>query len=188
MTFEVQIAGQGMVIDQQLDDYVTKKVSKLERYLNGIQEARVDLKHAETAREANDRYVAQITIRGKGFTLRVEERKDNIRSAIDSALDKSKRRIESYKGKRFNARGDGSSLATDALEAIEAEYAEEEVTEIARRKRFYLTPMDEGEALEQMKLLDHEDFFIFYNVATNSASVLYRRRDDSYGLIDTQLS
>lgn len=184
---EVQIAGQGLVIDENLADFVTKKALKLERYLNGIQEVRVDLLHAKSARDANDRFVAQITIRGKGFTLRAEERTDNIRSAFDSSIDKIQRRIEHYKGKRFQPRGDGTSLASDALNAMEADYAEEEVAEIARRKKFQLTPMDELEALEQMKLLGHEDFFVFFNVATNSTSVLYRRRDQSYGLIDTEM-
>ncbi|NMC81008.1 MAG: hypothetical protein GYA59_16730, partial [Chloroflexi bacterium] len=51
-------------------------------------------------------------------------------------------------------------------------------------KRFTLVPMDETEALEQMALLGHENFFIFYNVDTNAINVLYRRRDDTYGLIE----
>jgi putative sigma-54 modulation protein len=58
---------------------------------------------------------------------------------------------------------------------------------IARRKRFTLVPMDETEAIEQMELLGHEDFFVFYNIDTNSVNVLYRRRDNTYGLIETEI-
>jgi putative sigma-54 modulation protein len=58
---------------------------------------------------------------------------------------------------------------------------------IARRKQFVLTPMDEAEALEQMSLLGHEDFFVFYNARTNAVNVLYRRRDGTYGLIETEI-
>ena len=47
--------------------------------------------------------------------------------------------------------------------------------------------MDENEAIEQMALIAHEDFFIFYNVNTNSINVLYRRRDGDYGLIEPKL-
>jgi putative sigma-54 modulation protein len=55
---------------------------------------------------------------------------------------------------------------------------------IVRRKQFVLHPMDELEALEQMSLLGHETFFVFYNANTNSINVLYRRRDGAYGLIE----
>jgi len=55
---------------------------------------------------------------------------------------------------------------------------------IVRRKTFTLTPMDEQEALEQLLLLGHEDFFVFYNAETSKVNVLYRRRDGTYGLID----
>ncbi len=54
---------------------------------------------------------------------------------------------------------------------------------IARRKRFTLVPMDEIEAVEQMKLLGHENFFIFYNANTSEFNVLYRRLDGTYGII-----
>lgn len=58
---------------------------------------------------------------------------------------------------------------------------------ITRRKTFTLVPMDEMEALEQMKALGHENFFVFYNINTNSVNVLYQRRDGTYGLIETRL-
>ena len=58
---------------------------------------------------------------------------------------------------------------------------------IARRKKFFLIPMDEAEALEQMSLLGHENFFIFYNAQSNAVNVLYRRRDGSFGLIEPEV-
>jgi putative sigma-54 modulation protein len=64
---------------------------------------------------------------------------------------------------------------------------DEETPVIVKRKRFVLTPMDEYEAIEQMKLLGHEDFFIFYNVNTSGINVLYKRRDQSYGLIEPEV-
>jgi putative sigma-54 modulation protein len=59
---------------------------------------------------------------------------------------------------------------------------------IARRKKFVLYPMDEIEALEQMSLLGHENFFIFFNMNTSSVNVLYTRRDGTYGLIETEMA
>jgi putative sigma-54 modulation protein len=59
---------------------------------------------------------------------------------------------------------------------------------VVRRKKFLLTPMDDAEAIEQMALLGHESFFVFYNGRTNAVNVLYRRRDGAYGLIETEVA
>ena len=55
---------------------------------------------------------------------------------------------------------------------------------IVRRKQFALRPMDEWEAIEQMELLGHNNFFVFYNAQTEKINVLYKRHDGSLGLID----
>ncbi len=188
MTLEIEIYGRGMDISDHLRDYVDKKVSKLDRYLPDIEEVRVDLAYVKSARSAADRQVAQITLRGKGFILRSEERADDIFAALDTALDKMQRRIERYKGKHFRGRGDGRSAA----EVVAAPVLEEEETGelgpiIVRRKHFPLSPMDELEAIEQMSLLGHENFFIFYNVNTSTVNVLYRRRDGNFGLIEPEI-
>jgi putative sigma-54 modulation protein len=184
MAQEVEIYGRNMEVTDRINDYVTKKVSKLDRFLPGIEEARVEVSYVKSARSAADRQVAQITIRGKGFILRSEERADDILSAFDTALEKIQRRIERYKGKRNRGRGDGRSAADLVPEVAEEEESSELGPVIARRKRFTLVPMDELEALEQMSLLGHEMFFVFYNINTNAINVLYRRRDGSYGLIE----
>jgi putative sigma-54 modulation protein len=190
MALEVQISAQGFDLDNKLHDYVNKKAVKLDRFLNGIREAHVDLKYSESMRDANDRFSAQITIHGKGYSLRTEERTADARSAFDSALDKMARRITSYKGRRFSVRGDGTSLSDVAadLASPAAESMDDELPAIARRKKLALLPMDEAEAIEQMRLLDHEDFFLFFNMETSAVNLLYRRRDGSYGLIETELA
>jgi len=189
MTLEVEVNGRNMDVTDRIRKYVDTKVSKLDRYLPGIEEARVEVAYIKSARSASDRQVAQITVRGKGFVLRSEERADDIFAALDTALDKMQRRIERYKGKRHRGRGDGRSAAEVVAEEVEE--AEEESGElgpvIARRKRFVLHPMDEFEALEQMSLLGHESFFVFYNANTQKINVLYRRRDGTYGLIEPEV-
>lgn len=188
MALDVEIFGRNMDVTDRLEEYVTGKVSKLDRYLGDLDEARVDLSYVKSARSASDRQVAQITLFGKGFILRTEERADDIFSAVDTALAKMQRQIERYKGKRFRGRGDGRSVAKSVLEEmILEEGLEEETPVIVRRKRFTLIPMDEIEAVEQMKLLGHENFFVFYNANTSNINVLYRRRDGTYGLIEPEL-
>lgn len=186
MTLEVEIFGRNLDITERIQDYVDKKVSRLDRYLSSIEEVRVDLAYVKSARSAADRQVAQITIRGRGYILRVEERADDIFTALDSAISKMQRRIERYKGKHSRGRGDGQSVAEFVSEREEEEMDETPI--IVRRKHFLLTPMDEMEAIEQMVLLGHDDFFVFFNANTNAIGVLYKRRDGKYGLIEPEVA
>ena len=186
MTLDVEIYARGMDVTERIRDYVTKKVSKLDRFLSGIEEARVDLAYIKSARSAEDRQVAQITVRGKGIMLRAEERSEDLFTAFDAAVDKIQRRIERFKGKHHHGRGDGRSAA-EVAPTPEEETTGELGPVIARRKHFALIPMDEMEALEQMILLGHDNFFVFYNAITNTINVLYRRRDGTYGLIEPEV-
>ena len=186
MATKIDIFTKNIKMTERLEEYVNKKVTKLYRYLNDIDETRVDLSYLKSARNASDRQVAQITIRGKGFILRTEERADDIFAAIDELVEKMQRQIARLKGKRQRGRGDGTPLSELAAELPEYE-EKEDVPEITRRKTFSLIPMDELEAIEQMKMLGHEDFFVFYNMNTESINILYHRRDGRYGIIEPKL-
>lgn len=189
MTQNIEIVGRDFEVTDRITDYITKKVTKLDRHLSMIDETRIELSYIKSARSALDRYVAQMTVRGKGFILRSEERADDIRAAIDIALEKLDRQVSRYKGKHFNNRGDGKSAAevVDVSPEFLAELESEEPPVIVRRKKFDLIPMAEEEAIEQMKLLGHDNFFVFYNAKIGAVNVLYRRRDGTYGLIEPQV-
>jgi putative sigma-54 modulation protein len=186
MAAKIDVFGRNLDVTDRINEYVTKKVTRLDRFLNDIDETRVDLEFNKTARNASDRQIAQITIRGKGILLRAEERADDIFTAFDAALDKISRRIERFKGKHYHGRGDGTP-ASEVGQEMTAPVENEEAVTIARRKEFTLVPMDENEAIEQMLLLGHENFFIFYNVNSNAINVLYKRRDGSFGLIEPKI-
>src|SRR5574339_840540 len=185
MANKVETLARNMRLTDNVREYVEKKAGKLERFLQEIDEIRIELSHAKSARSALDRQVAQITFHGKGFILRSEERADDIHAAFDAALDKIQRQIDRYKGKHYRGRGDGRSAA----EVVEAEDLPVDETGellplIGRRKKFVVLPMTEDEAVEQMRLLGHDNFFIFFNAEQNSIQVLYRRRNGTYGLIE----
>jgi putative sigma-54 modulation protein len=187
MTVQVAIKVRNLELNERLKDYVHKKASRLDRYLDAIDSVQVDLTYLKSARSASDRQVAQLTARGKGVLLRAEERSDDIFSSFDAVLEKVERQAERFKGKHWRNRGDGRTAAQAAPDAPEEAAGDREGRDIVRRKRFPLSPMDEAEALEQMSLLGHEDFFIFLNTATNQINVLYRRRDGGYGLIEPEI-
>jgi putative sigma-54 modulation protein len=181
MSAKTDIFVKDMDLSEDISSYIDKKVIRLDRHLKQIDETRIDLAFAKTARDPNYRYVAQITLRGRGFILRAEERSSDIKSAIDSVLGKIERQIERYKGKKFKTKS-GATPASELLQARDEE--KQQAPLIVRRKKFRLSPMDEMEAIEQMNLLGHEDFFLFMNAGTNTLNVLYKRRDGSYGLIE----
>jgi putative sigma-54 modulation protein len=188
MAVKVEINTHNLDLSDRLRDYVTSKVSKLDRYLDVLEDAKVDLSYAKTARDASDRQVAQLTVRGKGVLLRAEERTDDIFASVDAVLDKIGRQIERYKGRRWRKRGDGRSATDAGSRAVFSEEVEAEPEgAIVRRKQFLLTPMDVEEAIEQMELLSHDQFFVFLNVDTNQTNILYRRRDGTLGLIETEI-
>jgi putative sigma-54 modulation protein len=188
MAVNVEINVRNLELNDRLEDYVNKKVSKLDKYLDILEEAKMDLNYAKSARSASDRQVAQLTVRGKGVLLRAEERTDDIFASVDAVLDKIYRQIERYKGRRWRSRGDGRSAADFAINMVSQSTESNELSEtIVRRKRLPLSPMDEHEAVEQMSLLSHENFFVFLNVETNEVNVLYRRLDGSLGLIETEI-
>ncbi len=185
MTEKIETVARNMRLTDNVRDYVEKKVAKLDRHLQEIDEIRVEVSHAKSARSATDRQVAQITAHGKRFILRTEERADDIHAAFDTALDKMMRQVERYKGKHYHGRGDGRTAA----DVVEEDLPVDEETGqllplIGRRKKFIVLPMNEDEAIEQMRLLGHDNFFIFFNAEKNSIQILYRRRNGTYGLIE----
>lgn len=184
MTQKIETVARNMRLTDNVRDYVEKKAAKLERFLQEIDEIRVELSHIKSARSALDRQVAQITVHGKGFILRSEERADDIHAAFDAALEKVQRQIDRYKGKHYHGRGDGRSAAEVLEEDLPVDDTGELLPLIARRKKFIVLPMNEDEAVEQMRLLGHDNFFIFFNAEQNSIQVLYRRRNGTYGLIE----
>ncbi len=195
MTVAVEIFARDTNVSNSLREYIEKKVSRLDRYLPSLTAARVDVAEAKNARSATDRQVAQLTVRMRGVVLRAEETSDDMFAAVDAVLDKMQRQIKRYKGKRWLNRSNGNGAEAQAEAVLEAEEeAEMEAGDepepagiIARRKRFTVAPMNEEEALEQMQLLGHTSFFVFYNADINRINVLYRRNDGSFGLIEPEI-
>ncbi len=172
MTQKIETVVHNMRLTDNVRDYVEKKAAKLERFLQEIDEIRVELSHIKSARSALDRQVAQITVHGKGFILRSEERGDDIHAAFDIALEKVQRQIDRYKGKHYHGRGDGRSAAEVMEEDLPVDETGELLPLIARRKKFIVFPMNEDEAVEQMRLLGHDNFFVFFNAEQNSTGFI----------------
>jgi putative sigma-54 modulation protein len=189
---QIQIHSRNVRVDDNLQDYVEKRLSKLDKYLPGIAEVKLDLAQ-ERQKKGGERAIAQLTVRDtKGTILRAEEKKQTeISAAVDMAIDKIYRQISRYKGKQRRRSG-------ERFEDLEPEFAtaemppvthdeEEEETGILRRKRVDLFPMSEDEAVDQMELLGH-DFFMFFNAGTGKVNVVYRRENGGFGVLEPNVA
>ena len=186
---DLQINVHNMEMTPRLENYVEKKTARLDRYMPNLGEVRVDLTE-QKARNAVERQVAQITVRDtRGTVLRAEERSSDIFAAIDTVIDKLYRQIKRYQGKRRRSRRSGADdwSEMEPLPLADEVAVDDVDASIVRRKRFPLMPMSPEEAIDQMELLGH-DFFVFFSVEDETTNVVYRRRDNTYGLLQPELS
>ena len=190
---EIVVRGRNVTVTERMEEYVEKKIGKLERYLPIIDEARMELSQEET-RSAQHRMIAQLTVRSRGKVLRAEERDQDLFAAIDLVAEKMQRQITRFKDRLYSkgqmrgaetVRVPETAEAVAAVEAV-AEAEVEPVGSIVRTKTFLVTPMNPEEAIEQMELLGH-DFFVFFNSDVDGINVLYRRRSGDYGLLQPEL-
>jgi len=179
---DIQIKSRNIEVNDQLRAQIEKKVSKLERFMPSIDEARVELGVQQT-KSAGDRQIVQLTLRANNTILRAEERASDVYTSLDNALEKMTRQIERYKGRHWRSQ---NRTATEPVE-VEEQQAEEDVDLIVRRKTFQTRPMTVEEAIEQMELLGH-DFFVFFDATTRAFCVVYRRKDSGYGLLLPELA
>ena len=170
----LEVNGKGLQVSEYLEDIVTKKASKLERYFKKDTTVYVTLSIEKS------RHICEVTVPFDGVTLRAEEASGDMYQSIDASLKKLERQIRRHRT-RLEKR------LRPAEETMAPVFYEEEVDEVeaqlVRRKQFTVKPMDIEEAKLQMELLGHE-FFLFKNTETDSICVLYRRKDGDLGLLE----
>ena len=192
---ELQIRTKNFELTESVRGYVERKVGRIGRHLPAASRVLVDLS-SEHVRSQGQRVVAQLTLDINGVVLRGEERGHNVMAALDAAVDLLDRRIDRYKGKSYRVeqtkravrRGQGLPDQLEEADAPGAAEAEEESgprAAVVKSKSFPIKPMAVDEAIFQMEMLGH-DFFLFLNSEVGAYNVLYRRRDNAYGLIQPE--
>jgi putative sigma-54 modulation protein len=180
------IRGENIEVTPAIRDYVEKKIGKLERYFTETPNAQV---HVNLKVYNDKKSKVEVTIPMTQLVLRAEEVNDDMYAAIDLIADKLERQIRKHKTKvnrKLREKGGLTSMFKVQEENKDAAAEENEPElEIVRTKHFDLKPMDSEEAILQMNLLGH-NFFVFTNAETHNTSVVYRRKDGRYGLIEAQ--
>ena len=138
----------------------------------------------------NGNHIAEITVPAKGILLRAQESTKDMYSSIDLVIEKIERQVHKYKTKlmkrKYNNFRELPAEAAPAVEPIPAQAEAEEDFRIIRNKSFTMNPMTPEEAILQMNLLNH-DFFVFFDTDFGGVSVVYRRNDGNYGLLEPKL-
>ena len=170
------ISGKNLDITEGLRSAIEEKIGKLERYFTDTTEVYVTL-----STEKN-RQKIEITIPMKGSIIRAEEVSSDMYVSIDLVEEVIERQLRKYKNKLIDKEQNAAHLSQSF---IEADDFEDEDIQIIRSKKFAMKPMDPEEACVQMELLGH-NFFVFRNSETDEVNVVYKRKGNTYGLIEPE--
>ena len=170
------ISGKNLDITEGLRSAIEEKIGKLERYFTDTTEVHVTL-----STEKN-RQKIEITIPMKGSIIRAEEVSSDMYVSIDLVEEVIERQLRKYKNKLIDKDQNAAHLSQSFIEADD--YEEEDI-QIIRSKKFAMKPMDPEEACVQMELIGH-NFFVFRNSETDEVNVVYKRKGNTYGLIEPE--
>ena len=171
---QIFLTGRNLEVTEALRRYAEEKVGRLHKYLEKITSAHIVLSVQKY------RQIAEVTLRVRDLTIRGEESTTDLYSSIDLVVEKVERQLQRYKGKILN-HASRSGRSQDSAGSLEAD----EGPRVVKTKRFAIKPMSLDEAILQMDLLGHS-FYVFRNAQSDEVNVVYRRREDTYGLIEPE--
>ncbi len=175
---KLNIRGEKISITSSMKAYVTEKLSKLDKYFENPEEINANI----LVRIKGLEQIVEVTALTKKFTLRAEESNDDFYKAVDLVVTKLERQIRKNKD-RLNKKYKNVEHLEFNFDYETDEKVEKNESSIIKRKNISMKPMDEEEAMLQIELLNH-DFFVFKNINEECVSVLYKRKDNNYGIIN----
>ena len=170
------IVGRNIEATSGLRDAVEDKIGKLEKYFNPDTEVHVTLSVEK------DRQKIEVTIPVKGSIIRSEQVSNDMYVSIDLVEEIIERQLKKYKTKIVDKQQSAGAFSQLFLENDDLD---DEEIKIVRTKKFDIKPMYPEDACIQMELLGHS-FFVFINAETDQVNVVYKRKGDTYGLIEPE--
>ncbi len=172
----ITISGKNMDITPSLREAIQEKLGKLDRYFTPDTDVHVTLSVEK------ERQKIEVTIPVKGRIIRSEQVSNDMYVSIDLVEEVIERQLRKYKNKIIDKK---QSAVNFQKAYIDNEYMESEDISIVRSKRFDIKPMYPEDACVQMELLGH-NFFVFMNADTDQVNVVYKRKGNTYGLIEPE--
>lgn len=170
------ISGKNIDVTDGLRSAVQEKLGKLTRYFTEDTEVIVTLSVEK------ERQKIEVTIPVKGNIIRSEQVSNDMYVSIDLVEEVIERQLRKYKNKIVDKEQEGSNFQKSYMEK---DYDEDDEVKIIRTKKFGIKPMYPEDACVQMELLGH-NFFVFYNAETEQVNVVYKRKGNTYGLIEPE--
>lgn len=176
MNMNFIIVGKNIEVTPGLKSAVEDKIGKLEKYFTPETEIHVTLSVEK------ERQKIEVTIPVKGSIIRSEQVSNDMYVSIDLVEEIIERQLKRYKNKLIDQKQSSNYFKK---EFIEKEYMDEEEIKIIRSKKFDIKPMYPEDACIQMELLGH-NFYVFCNAETDQVNVVYKRKGNTYGLIEPE--
>ncbi|MFA9377743.1 MAG: ribosome hibernation-promoting factor, HPF/YfiA family [Lachnotalea sp.] len=170
------IVGRNIDVTEGLRSAIQEKLGKLEKYFTPDTEVLVTLSVEK------DRQKIEVTIPVKGSIIRSEQVSNDMYVSIDLVEEIIERQLKKYKNKIVDKKHGVSNFKQ---EFIDKEYEDNDDVKIIRTKRFGIKPMYPEDACVQMELLGH-NFFVFRNAENEEVCVVYKRKGNTYGLIEPE--
>ena len=171
------IRGDKIKVTEAMNDYVEEKLHKLDKYI----EDHANTKATVVVKIKDHRQKVEVTIPLKNFILRADEEQEDFYAAVDIIVDKLERQIRKNKTKLENRQ---PKVNRDFI-FQEMEELEEPEEKVVKRKKIEVKPMEEEEAILQLELLGHQ-FYLYKDATTNQPTVIYKRKDGGYGIIESE--
>ena len=171
------ITGRNIEVTDGLRAAVEDKLGKLDRFFMADTEVIVTLSVEK------ERQKIEVTIPVKGNIIRSEQVSNDMYVSIDLVEEIIERQLKKYKNKIIDKKQNAEAFTPEYLDK---EFDEDDTIKIVRTKKFGIKPMDPEEACIQMELLGH-NFYVFNNSETNEVNVVYKRKGNTYGLIEPEL-
>ena len=172
------IVGKNIDVTPGLKSAVEDKIGKLEKYFTPDTNANV------TLNVDKERHKIEVTIPVKGKIIRAEQVSNDMYVSIDLVEEVIERQLKKYKSKLVDKQQ--AEASNFKKEYIDSDYMDDEDIRIERMKKFDPKPMYAEDACVQMELLGH-NFFVFVNAETDQVNVVYKRKGNTYGLIEPEI-
>ncbi len=184
------VKGHNVEITDALRKHAEEKMLKVKRHFNQIMNIEVEF-DVQKNPSIHDNQRVEVTIFTKGPLIRASVSSKDMYVSMDQVVNKLERQIEKYKAKNYRSNlryaGLNEVLKEQEISSEKEDYTEHPEAEIVKTKQFPMKPMSPEEAVLQMDLISH-DFFVFMNATTEEMNVVYRRKDNNYGLIEPSYS
>ncbi len=177
----VNIAFKNFEASEHLKKYARRRMDKVSRFFGKASGLDIDV----VLSVDKFRYRCEVTVIGEGLHINAGEQNPDMYAAIDLVSDKVesqiKKRVSKVKEQRRKAREKDVDVFTYTLDG-----EDETGPKVVGTPRFATKPLFLDEAMMQLETIG-SDFLVFFNAETNRINVVYRRRNQGYGLIDPVL-